>query len=192
MATVIFDISMSLDGYIAAPGQSPEEPAGHGGEMLHDWFFGEDEANAEYVRRAGASTEAIITGRTTYQTSLPWWEADGPTGSARKPVIVVTHEEDAEAPKGGVYTFATNGIQQALAAAKQAAGAGDITIMGGANIGQQFIAAGLVDELSLHLVPVLFGGGTRMFDHPFDITTLRLLESVETPRAVHLRYSLKD
>lgn len=188
MGIVIFDISTSLDGYITAANQTAEVPMGPGGDAVHDWAFGNDEANAAYLRTAGASTGAVICGRTTYTTSLPWWQATGPTGEQRKPVIVLTHTVPADVPADSVYRFVTDGPQAALDAAREAAGNADVTIMGGADIGRQFLAAGLVDELSLHVAPVVFGGGTRLFGDQPEHLTLTLLGCVPTPTAVHLRY----
>ncbi len=120
-----------------------------------------------------------------------WWGADGPTGPARVPVFVVTHAEPEEVPEQGVYTFVTDGIESALEQAKMAAGDKDVAVMGGAEMGQHYIGAGLVDEISIHLVPVLLGGGTRMFEH-FDFGSEHIqLESagvIETPEATHLRF----
>ncbi|MCA0294454.1 MAG: dihydrofolate reductase family protein [Actinobacteria bacterium] len=188
MGIVIFDISTSLDGYITAAHQTAEVPMGPGGDAVHDWAFGSDEANATYLQTAGASTGAVICGRTTYDTSLPWWEANGPTGEQRKPVIVLTHRAPADAPSGGVYTFVTGGLQAALDAAREAAGDADVTIMGGADIGRQFLTAGVVDELSLHVAPLLFGGGTRLFGDLTDHVKLTLVDCLPTPTAIHLRY----
>jgi dihydrofolate reductase len=131
----------------------------------------------------------VICGRRTYDASVPWWEADGPTGPARRPVIVLTHELPATSPPNGVYQFVTDGIAGALERAKDAAGDKDVCIMGGADVGRQFLESGLVDEISVHLVPVLFGAGTRMFDDlgP-DHTRLEPVETVETAAATHLRY----
>ena len=188
MGIVIFDISTSLDGYITAANQTAEVPMGPGGDAVHDWAFGNDEANAEYLRTAGASTGAVICGRTTYDTSLPWWGADGPTGEQRKPVIVITHAVPTDAPAGGVYRFVTGGPQAALDAAREAAGDADVTIMGGAEVGRQFLSAGLVDELSLHVAPLLFGGGTRLFGDLESHVKLTLVDCLATPTAIHLRY----
>lgn len=190
MGIVIFDISTSLDGYITAAHQTAEVPMGPGGDAVHDWAFGNDDVNAEYLRTAGASTGAVICGRTTYDTSLPWWGADGPTGEQRKPVVVVTHSVPADAPANGVYRFVADGPQAALDAARQAAGDADVTIMGGADVGRQFLSAGLVDELSLHVAPLLFGGGTRLFGDLEDHVKLTLVECIATPTAVHLRYKV--
>lgn len=188
MGIVIFDISTSLDGYITAAHQTTEVPMGPGGDAVHDWAFGNDEANAEYLRTAGASTGAVICGRTTYDTSLPWWGPDGPTGEQRKPVAVLTHSIPADVPANSVYRFVTDGPQAALAAARQAAGDADVTIMGGAEVGRQFLSAGLVDQLSLHVAPLLFGDGTPLFGDQAAHVRLTLLDCVPTPTAVHLRY----
>ena len=191
MSKVIFDISMSLDGFIRAANPTPAEPLGDGGEVLHAWAFGEDPVNREYLESAVAGTGAVITGRANYDDSLPFWGADGPTGGMRKPVFVVTHQPPETSPAGGVYTFLTDGIGAALDQAKAAAGKKDVTVMGGANVGQQYLAAGLVDEVSLHLVPVLFGTGLRMFERLGE-RHLRLepISVVNTPTAIHARYRI--
>ena len=191
MSTVVFYISMSLDGFVTASGRRPEETMGEGGLKLVEWAFGEDERNREFFERSISELGAVIAGRETYDTSLPWWGADGPTGSARRPVFVVTHEAPAESPEGGVYTFVTDGIESALERAKAAADGKIVTVMGGASIGQQYIRAGLVDELSIHLVPVLFGGGTRMFEHlGGEHIQLETVEVIETPAATHMRFRI--
>jgi dihydrofolate reductase len=127
MIRVIFDISMSLDGLVTASNVQPEEPLDAVG--------------------------AVIAARRTYDLSVPWWGSDGPAGPARVLVLVVTHAE----PEEGVYTFVTDGVGVALEEAKAAAGDKDVAVMGGAEIGQQYIREGLIDEISIHLVPVLFG-----------------------------------
>lgn len=189
MGRVVFDISMSLDGYMTAAGQTAEEPLGPGGQRLNEWAFGSDEQNRSYLADQVAGLGAVITGRTTYNTSLPWWDADGPSGPARRPVFVLTHEAPADPPAGGVYTFVVDGVESALRQAQAAAGDQVVCIMGGANVGQQYLAAGLLDEVSVHLVPVLFGAGTRMFDHlgP-DHHQLEALDAVATPAAIHTRF----
>ena len=188
MTKVIFDISMSLDGYMTASGQRPEDPMGDGGLRLVQWAFGEDERDRAILTDGIASIGAVIAGRRTYDDSLPWWGPGGPTGEARLPVFVVTHSVPDDAPADGVYVFVTDGIESALEQARAAAGDKDVTVMGGAQTGQQFIAADLVDELSLHVVPVLFGAGTRMFDNLGDAhITLEPLATIQTPQATHLR-----
>jgi len=133
----------------------------------------------------------VIAGRRTYDQSIPWWGADGPTGLARRPVFVVTHQAPADDPPGGVYRFVTDGVDSALRQAQAAAGDKDVTIMGGADLGRQYLAAGLVDEVSIHLVPVLFGSGTRMFGDLRDgHVQMQAVDVLPTPSANHLRYRI--
>jgi dihydrofolate reductase len=193
MTMVIFDISMSLDGFVTASNIRPEEPMGDGGQRLHEWAFGEDERNRELLAEDENFVGAVIAGRRTYALSVPWWGADGPTGPARVPVFVVTHAEPEEVPEEGVYTFVTDGIESALEQAKMAAGEKDVAVMGGAEMGQQYIGAGLVDEISIHLVPVLLGGGTRMFEHlGGEHIQLESAGVIETPEATHLRFRVEE
>jgi len=189
MTKVIFDISMSLDGFVTASNVRPEEPLGDGGLRLHEWAFGEDERNRELLEEAVNFVGAVIAGRRTYDLSVVSWGSDGPAGPARVPVFVVTHVEPEDVPEGGVYAFVTDGIESALGQAKAAAGEKDVAVMGGAEVGQRYIRAGLVDEISIHLVPVLFGGGTRMFEHlGGGHVRLETAEVIETPEATHLRF----
>jgi len=189
MGKVIFDTSMSLDGFMTGANRRPEQPLGDGGEGLHEWAFGGDERNRRYLEGAIDKLGAVIAGRTTYEDSLRWWGANGPTGPARRPVFVVTHKAPAQSPQGGVYMFVTGGLESALAQARAAAGDKNISIMGGASLGQQYIAAGLIDEIQIHLVPVLFGSGTRMFERLGDEhIRLEPAEVIDTPAATHLRY----
>jgi dihydrofolate reductase len=118
--------SISLDGFMNAANVRPEEPLGVGGERLHEWAMGGDERGRELLAGAVAALGAVIAGRRTYDLSVPWWGADGPTGAARRPVFVVTHAAPAESPEGGVYSFVTDGIESALRRAKAAAGDGDV------------------------------------------------------------------
>jgi dihydrofolate reductase len=187
MTKVIFDISMSLDGFMTAANQRPEEPMGDGGLKLVEWAFGQDERDRAVLTDGVAGTGAVIAGRRTYDDSLPWWGADGPTGEARVPVFVVSHSTPDDVPEGGVYTF-ISGIEPALEEARTAAGDKDVTVMGGAETGRQYIEAGLVDELSIHLVPVLFGSGTRMFEQLGDEhLEFEPVETIQTKAAIHLR-----
>lgn len=191
MGTVIFDTSMSLDGFMTAGNQTGEEPMGEGGLRLMEWILGPDERGRELLEGWVANLGASISGRRTYDTSVPWWGADGPSGSARRPLFVVTHEAPAESPEGGVYTFVTDGIESALERAQEVAGEKDVTVMGGADIGRQYIAAGLVDEIQIHLAPVLFGTGTRMFgDLGPGHLEMEPIETIETPAAVHMRFRI--
>jgi dihydrofolate reductase len=189
MGRVVFDTSMSLDGFMTGPNSRADEPLGDGGERLHEWAFAQDDPSRAYLQGLVASAGAVIAGRTTYEQSLPWWGADGPTGPVRTPLFVVTHEAPATSPDGGVYTFVTDGIESALAQAQAEAGDRAVSVMGGATIGQQFIAAGLVDEIQIHLVPVLFGGGTRMFENLGEgPLQLEPVEVIDTPLATHIRF----
>jgi len=187
MTKVTFDISMSLDGFITASGSTAAEPMGKGGERLHEWAFGGDEESRRLLEDAVGSIGAVIVGRRTYDQSLPWWGADGPTGDARLPVFVVTHDEPDESPEGGVYSFVTGGIEEALARARATAGERGVTVMGGADMGRQFLSAGLIDEVSIHLVPVVLGGGLPMFEGLARLD-LEPIGVVNAPTATHLRY----
>ena len=188
---VIFQTSMSLDGFMTASEQTAEEPLGTGGEQLHEWGFSSDPPDREYAERTMRHGGAALAGRVTYEHSLPWWGSDGPSGSERIPVFVVTHEVPAESPADGVYTFVTDGIESALRQAQEAAGEQDVVIIGGATLGRAYIAAGLVDEILMHIVPVLFGTGTRMFeDMGVGHLQLEPIEVVDRPLATHIRYRL--
>jgi dihydrofolate reductase len=134
-----------------------------------------------------ASTGAVIVGRTTYDLSIPYWGADGPLGAARIPTVVVSHSVPKDIPNGGVYSF-VNGVEAAFEKAKKAAGDKDVSITG-ANVAQQFIKLGLIDKMSIHLVPVLFGSGTPLFGH-LDSEHIQLdtVEVIKTPEVIHLRF----
>ena len=191
MGKVVFDISMSLDGFMTAANRRPEEPMGDGGQRLHEWAFGDDRRDREVLTSGVGTLGAVIAGRRTYDHSVPWWGADGPTGPARVPVFVLSHDVPEDVPDGGVYTFVAGGIERALEQAKAAAGDKGVTVMGGAVTGQQYLRAGLVDELSIHLVPVLFGSGTRMFDNLGDQhIQLESAVVIQTAAATHLRFRI--
>ena len=189
MGTVIFDISMSLDGFIAASGMTPDVGMGEGGEALHDWAFAGGENDRALLEQAGARLGAVIAGRRTYDNSITWWGPDGPTGPTRIPVFVVSHGTPDIVPEGGVYTFVRD-IRSALEAARTSAGEKDVGIMGGADIARQYLRDGLVDEISIHLVPVLFGSGTPLFGGSWIDWHIRLEgpEVIATDAATHLRF----
>jgi dihydrofolate reductase len=188
MGKVIYDISMSLDGFITGANVRPEAGLGDGGERLHDWAFNSSDPRNHELLAKGASLGAIISGRHNYDLAVPGWEADGPTGSARVPTVVVSHSVPQDIPNGSVYRFADS-IEAALEKARQAAGDKDVAIMGGANIAAQFLKLGLVDEISIHLVPVLFGSGIRLFEHlDGEHVQLEKTEVIETKEAIHLRF----
>lgn len=188
MGKVIYDISMSLDGFITGANVRPEAGLGDGGERLHEWAFNSADPRNRELLAKGSSLGTVITGRHNYDLSVPYWGADGPIGSARIPVVVVSHSVPKDTPDGGVYIFA-DGIETALEKAKKAAGAKDVAIMGGGNIAAQFIQLDLIDEISIHLVPVLFGAGIRLFEHLGDEhIQLETVEVIETKEAIHTRF----
>jgi dihydrofolate reductase len=186
MSKIIYNMSMSLDGFVRAAGHSPAMPLGVGGEQLHEWFFKDDPVNQRFVERMINSIGAVVSGRETYNTSD--WGADGPTGSLRLPVFVVTHAAPASSPDNGVYTFITGGVAEAVEAARKAAKGKDVSVMGGPSVGNQALAAGVVDEVVVSVVPVLFGDGLRMFsDLPAHIQ-LERVSAIDTKAAVHTVY----
>jgi len=190
MGKVILDVSVSLDGFMAAANRTRDEPLGAGGERLHDWAMGGDERGRALLDDAVGGLGASIAGRRTYDDSLRWWGADGPTGAQRRPLFVVTHEAPPATVPGGVYTFVRDGIESALAQAQAVAGERAVSLMG-ASLGQQFLAAGLVDEIQLHVVPVLFGDGLRVFGALEGHVELEAVEAVQTPLATHVRYRVR-
>jgi dihydrofolate reductase len=187
MGKVIFDVSMSLDGFITGANVRPEAGLGDGGELLHEWAFsGADPQNQEIIARY-SEVGASIVGRTTYDLSIQYWGADGPTGPARIPVVVVSHTVPQDVPDGGVYHF-VNGAEAAFEKAKELAGDKDISISG-ANVAQQFIKLGLIDEIAVHLIPVLFGSGTRLFEGlGNEHSQLETIEVINRPEVIHLRF----
>jgi len=186
MGKVIYDMSMSLDGFVAAGNMRPEAGLGDDGERLHDWVF-KDPAGMKMVQDAIEHLGAVISGRTTYEMSMPGWGTDGPTGPARVPVIVLSHGVPDDVPADAVYTFVGD-TETALARAREAAGDKNISIMG-ADTGRQCMNAGAVDELSIHVVPVVFGSGTPLFGTGVDgHVTLELLDQSDSTYAKHLRY----
>jgi len=188
MGSVIYDKSASLDGFIAGANMRLEAGLGDDGERLHDWAF-QDEAGKEMLEGEIARLGAVICGRRTYDMSIQYWDADGPTGSARVPLFVLSHGVPDGVPEGGVYTFVDD-LDKALAMAREAAGARNISVMG-ADVGRQLIDAGAIDEISIHVVPVLFGSGTPMFGEGVDQhVTLEFVGVTESPHATHLRYRI--
>jgi dihydrofolate reductase len=187
MGKVIYDISMSLDGFITGANVRAEAGwagLGDGGERLHDWGFNSaDPRNREIAEAVLANTGAVIVGRNTYNISLPNWGADGPIGSL--PTVVVSHSVPEDISDGGVYIF-VDSIEAAHEEAKKAAGNKDIIVQG-ANIAQQLITLGHVDEIFLHVSPVLFGSGTRLFEGSEHIP-LETVEVIETKEAIHTRF----
>lgn len=186
MSKIIYNMSTSLDGFVRATGHSPAQPLGVGGERVHEWFFGKDPANQQFAEKMLGSIGAVVSGRTTYDTSA--WGADGPTGPRRLPVFVVTHNAPASSPENGVYTFVTRGIVEAINAARAAAKGKDVSVMGGPSVGNQAIAAGVVDEIVVSIVPVLFGDGLPMFSDLPRHVQLERISLIDTSDATHIIY----
>jgi dihydrofolate reductase len=167
MGTVYADLSMSIDGFVAGPNVSVDNGLGDGGERLHDWMFAgksPEEATA-YEEEKFASTGAVLMGRTMLDVGIGPW-GDNPTFHA--PVFVVTHRvaEPIQKAGGTSYTFVTDGPEAALRLAQEAASGRDICVAGGGAIVRTYLNAGVIDELNLHIVPSLLGGGTRLFEDP--------------------------
>lgn len=184
MGKVILDLSMSLDGFIVGPAGYPER--------LHDWMFpasGEvAPASSEMMAEQKATFGAIIMGRKSYD------EGDRNDGYVEDAYgvlnVVITHQPPAKPAKGNTrFVFVTDGIESALKQAKAAAGDKDIAIGGGAEIAQQYLSAGLVDEIGIHIVPVLFGSGLRLFDHLASIPVeLEASRVIAAPGVTHIFY----
>lgn len=166
---VTFDLSISLDGYTAGPNQSLENPFGDGvGESLHRWMFEEPEANAAALE-AMQSPAAFIMGRNMFGPGRGDWDEEwkgwwGDEPPFHAPVFVLTHHrrEPLVMQGGTTFTFVTDGIESALAQARAAAADGHVGVAGGADVVRQYLAAGLIDEFGLHVVPVLLGRGERL------------------------------
>jgi len=186
MPKVIYNMSASLDGFVRARGYSDAMPLGEGGELLHKWYFERDAGNLEFIEGILNSLGAIVTGRTTYDHSK--WSADGPTGALRIPTVVLTHDEPASPPADNVFTFVTSGIADAIAAARAAAGGKNVSVMGGPDIGQQALAAGLVDEIIVSIVPILFGSGLPMFAALPRPIELERVSALSSDAVTHLTY----
>ena len=186
MGNVIFDKSMSLDGFIAGANVRLEAGLGDDGERLHDWAF-KDPAGTKMIEHEVDLLGAVICGRRTYDMSIPYWGDGGPTGEARVPLFIPSHRAPADVPEGGVYTFVDD-VDTALARSRETAGDKNISVMG-ADIGRQLLDAGVIDEISIHVVPVLFGSGTPLFGTGVgEHITLELIGVSETEFATHLRY----
>ena len=208
MGKVTLDISMSLDGFVAGPNQTLEEPLGAGGERLHDWIVatkawrephgmtgGEENQDSEVVAERVRNTGATIMGRRMYNggegpweddpNADGWWGDDPPFHHA---VFVLTHHPRETVTKDGgtTFTFVTDGIEAALEHARAAAGDKDIAIAGGARVAQQYLDAGLLDELQIHVAPVLLGGGVRLFEN--QRAEIELTHVLGSPAVTHLRY----
>jgi dihydrofolate reductase len=208
MPKLILDISMSLDGYVAGPNQTLEEPLGADGERLHEWVFntkawrephgmegGEENQDSAVIAEHVGSIGATIMGRRMFSGGEGPWADDpnrdawwGDTPPFHHPVFILTHHPRETVTKEGGTTFAfvTDGIESALDQARAAAGDKDVAVAGGARVAQQYLDAGLLDELQIHVAPVLLGGGVRLFEN--EHAEIELVRVVESPAVTHLRY----
>jgi dihydrofolate reductase len=200
MGKVITELSVSLDGFVAGPNDSPELPLGEGGERLFQWYHSGDtafplpstdmvfmisRASAEVLGEEWGQIGAMVAGRRMFDIAGAW--GGNPPGGG--PCFIVTHSAPQEWVKeGSPFTFVTDGVESAIRQAKQVAGDKNVSVSS-ANIMQQCIKAGLLDEIQVDLVPVMLGGGVRMFDHlgaaPGQLESTRV---VEAPGVTHLKF----
>jgi dihydrofolate reductase len=198
MGKVVFDITMSLDGFVAGPEDSLELPLGRGGEKLHEWLYGlaswrephgleggETSRDSEVLEEA-TSFGAVVLGRRMFDLAQGW----GENPPFHVPVFVLTHEarETLEKEGGTTFTFVTDGLESALQQARAAAGDADVSVAGGANTIQQFLAAGLIDEFQLHIAPLILGGGVRLFEEAPPDLQVETIRVIESPRVTHVKY----
>jgi len=188
MGRVVMTFSMSLDGFVAGPDVSVGQPMGEGGERLHEWLFNESPergVDPEMARELFETVGAVVLGRRTFDVGLGLWE-DTPYPAS---CFVLTHEKRAPMEmESGTFTFVNESIERALADALAAAGERDVILMGAATA-RQYLRAGLVDEIYIQLVPVLLGGGLRLFDDlGDDAIELVCTRVTKSPFVTHLRY----
>jgi dihydrofolate reductase len=209
--TTFLNISMSLDGCVAGPNATLEEPLGEGGERLHDWITrlaswraehghegGETGADDELVRETQERTGAFVMGRRMFSSgegpweqdpkASGWWGDDPPFGA---PVFVVTHHAREPLELGSTTYRFVDGIEDAIEQARAAAGERDVQLAGGGNVAQQALDAGLLDELLIHVAPVLLGGGVRLFEAASPNVQLELDDVISSPAVTHLRYRVR-
>lgn len=212
MSKLRLSITMSLDGYAAGPDQSEEHPLGVGGMQLHEWFFplkafremhgeegGEVNASSAVVEERRTNIGATIMGRNMFgpvrgpwpdESWRGWWGEDPPY---HHPVFVLTHHarEPLEMDGGTTFYFVTDGIGSALTQAKEAAGGRDVWLAGGASAADQYLAAGLVDELDVSIAPLILGAGERLFQG-LDRTAINLeqIRAVDAPGVTHIKYEI--
>lgn len=191
MGKVFVEITMSLDGFITRPNVNADNPFGDGGDVIHDWMFANPTALEQQIAaEMHTGTGAYIIGRHMFDLGeAPW----GDDGAFRKPCFVLTHRPRPTLVKGPTtFTFVTTGLEHCFEQARQAAGDQDICIAGGAQVVQQALQAKLVDELRLHVAPLLFFAGTRLFDN-INLAPIKLETSSvrQTAAATHLRLRIR-
>ncbi|GAB6931181.1 dihydrofolate reductase family protein [Paenibacillus sp. JCM 10914] len=205
MSRVFAEMSISLDGFITGPDHSLKLPLGRGGEKLHEWIYqlaswrelhgldgGEQNPEAELLAAHNSRTGAVILGKTMFDHGSPFWGEEPPF---HIPVFILTTESlPPEVKRGGTtYTFVKEGIEAALRLAKEAAGTKDVKVAGGAKAIQQFLRAGLLDEILISQVPILLGGGERLFNDLEDsiASTFINTEILKSAEVIHLRYDIQ-
>jgi dihydrofolate reductase len=212
MSKLRFKISMSLDGFVAGPNQSVKDPLGIRGEDLHQWIValaswramhgqsgGEVNESTQVVEESVANLGATIMGRNMFgghpgpwNGAKPWTGWWGKNPPFHHPVFVITHHprEPLQLEGGTTFTFVTDGIEAALDQARRAASGKDVSLAGGANASAQYLAAGLVDEMEISLVPILLGSGERLFEGVGDeLHGLELVRTVAAPGVTHLKFT---
>lgn len=211
MSKLRFRISISLDGFSAGPNQSVQEPLGVGGERLHDWVVALEAWRRAHGKTGGEVNEstavfeeeltnvgATIMGRNMFgggpgpwNMTDPWKGWWGRNPPFHHPVFVLTHHarEPLVMQGGTTFTFVTDGIESALEQARRGAGGKDVALAGGARVAQQYLTAGLVDEMQLHVVPTLLGDGERLFDTVADLHGLALVKTVAVADVIHLKFA---
>lgn len=192
MSVSVLYMSMSLDGYIAGPNDEPGNPGGDGFDRLHDWFA---PGGGEFVRPSGpagdffdewAATGALLAGRRTAE-QIDHWGGD----VHGVPIFVLSHRPpDPSVAKYPLVTYVSDGITSAMAQAKAAAGDRNVLVHG-AYTAQRALEAGVLDELQIHQIPVLFGGGRRLFDVLPSRVELEIVRVIDTPQATHIRYRVR-
>jgi dihydrofolate reductase len=210
VSNVVVEISMSLDGYVAGPNPSLEDPLGQDGERLHEWALdaeswrelhglegGSKNVDSELIQESFSGTGAVVMGRKMFSGGSGGWENDprangwwGDEPPFHVPVFVLTHHTREPQPMEGgtTFTFVTDGIEAGLEQARAAAGDRNVQISGGADVVQQYLGAGLVDELRVHVAPLLLGGGTRLFGEGGEPIGLEATRVLSSPKATHLTF----
>ncbi len=187
MGKVIVSFTMSLDGFVAGTNVDREHPMGEGGDRLHRWLFDTaSDLDKEMATDMSARVGAVVLGRRTFDVGLQHWE-DTPYPA---PSFVLTHEKRSQLKmKSAAFTFVNDGVRSALRQARQAAGSKDIVIMG-ASTAQQVLTAGLVEEVTLQLAPILLGKGCRLFDKIGSAIELKSTQVAASPLVTHLRFDV--
>ena len=211
MPKLRFRISMSVDGFVAGPDQSVENPLGIGGESLHEWVFplrywremqgmpgGGVNASDQFLRDSHANIGASNMGRNMFgghpgpwKATNPWTGWWGKNPPYHRPVFVITHHprEPLRLEGGNTFNFVTDGIESALEQARRVAGDKDVEFVGGATVANEYLEAGLIDAMDLSVAPILLGGGARMFDGVGDALTHFALErTIAEPKVTHYRF----